>query len=310
MSKSMEISSRFWNQRQKGEEEAARETTYIDDIIQKAHLEREILSRLDGIKTVFDGGAGSGRFSILLAKRGLQVTHFDLSKVMIEKARQTAQREGVSERITFIHGALENLNQFVDRQFDMVLSFDAPISYTYPRHEEVIGNLVRLASKRIVISVYSRMGWMPYLFNPAQKVQYILDKETTDPFARWCLDYAQAQVPGFIPNIEAARSTFNSGLMESAEQVAAAFDQGKTPWPVSYGFMPDELEGLLKRYGAKDIKLSGPGALSRSIPNEILVNIMQNPGLKREFLEFCYNYDSQLYNCGMGKDNLVASADV
>ena len=29
-----------------------------DDIIQKSHIEKELLSHLDGIKTVFDGGAG------------------------------------------------------------------------------------------------------------------------------------------------------------------------------------------------------------------------------------------------------------
>jgi 2-polyprenyl-3-methyl-5-hydroxy-6-metoxy-1,4-benzoquinol methylase len=68
MEKSEEISSKFWNLPQKPEEELNRETTFIDDIIQKAHIEKEILSSLDGIKTVFDGGAGYGRFSILLAK--------------------------------------------------------------------------------------------------------------------------------------------------------------------------------------------------------------------------------------------------
>ncbi len=54
-----------------------------DDIIQKSHIEKELLSHLDGIKTVFDGGAGCGRFSILLAKHGLEVTHFDISQPMI-----------------------------------------------------------------------------------------------------------------------------------------------------------------------------------------------------------------------------------
>lgn len=55
--------------------------------------------------------------------------------------------------------------------------------------------------------------------------------------------------------------------------------------------------------------LSGPGALSRSIPHEVLVNIMRDETLRREFLDFCYVYDSQPWCAGMGKDNLVASAE-
>ena len=36
-----DISRRFWNQAQKGDEEDRREQLFMDDIIQKAHLDRE-----------------------------------------------------------------------------------------------------------------------------------------------------------------------------------------------------------------------------------------------------------------------------
>ncbi len=75
MDYSQKISERQWNLPEKGELESRREATYIDDIIQKDHIQRKLLEHLDGIRTVFDGGAGSGRFSILLAKRGCQVKH-------------------------------------------------------------------------------------------------------------------------------------------------------------------------------------------------------------------------------------------
>ena len=64
---SRKISERMWNLPDKGELESHREETYIDDIIQKSHLEKKLLENLAGINTVFDGGAGCGRFSILLA---------------------------------------------------------------------------------------------------------------------------------------------------------------------------------------------------------------------------------------------------
>ena len=80
MEYSTKISERMWNLPDKGELEAEREQTFIDDIVQKSHIEKELLSSLDGIETVFDGGGGCGRFSILLAKQGCKVTHFDISQ--------------------------------------------------------------------------------------------------------------------------------------------------------------------------------------------------------------------------------------
>ena len=70
--------------------------TFIDDIVQKSHIEKEILSHLDGIETAFDGGAGSGRFSILLAEQGIKVTHFDISQPMIDKAKELAAPRSAS----------------------------------------------------------------------------------------------------------------------------------------------------------------------------------------------------------------------
>ena len=180
MDYSRKISERLWNLPDKGELESRREETFIDDIIQKSHIEKELLSHLDGIETVFDGGAGSGRFSILLAKQGCSIVHFDISQPMIDKARELAEREGVLDRITFVKGALEDLKDFDDKSFDMVISFDAHISYTYPHQEQVIGELVRICKKRIVLSVSSRLGSLPYFANPINKRQFLLDARIKD----------------------------------------------------------------------------------------------------------------------------------
>ena len=185
MDYSTKISERMWNLPDKGELESEREQTFIDDIVQKAHIERELLSHLDGIQTVFDGGAGCGRFSILLARQGLQVTHFDISQAMIDKARELAEKAGVLDRITFVKGALEDLSAYADRSFDLVMSFDAPISYTWPNQEQTIRELVRIAKKRIMFSVSSRLGALPYLANPLQKNQFILDKNNSDSWVQW-----------------------------------------------------------------------------------------------------------------------------
>ena len=98
MDYSTKISERMWNLPDKGELESKRAQTFIDDIVQKSHIEKELLQSLDGIKNAFDGGAGCGRFSILLAKHGINVTHFDISQTMIDKAMEKAEKEGVLDK--------------------------------------------------------------------------------------------------------------------------------------------------------------------------------------------------------------------
>ena len=309
MDYSQKISERQWNLPDKGELESRREETYMDDIIQKDHIQRKLLENLDGIRTVFDGGAGSGRFSILLAKQGCRVTHFDISQPMIDKAKELAEKEGVSDRITFVKGALEDLSAYRDREFDMVMSFDAPVSYTWPHQRKVIGELVRIAGKRIMISVSSRLGTLPYLANPVQKNQFILDEKADDPFVQWCVANREQMIGGFRFSRENAEHVLEGGLMGGEEEIAQ-YEQGGTPWCITYTFMPDELESILSGYGVRDIRLSGPGAYGRTVPREILVRIMNDPAQKKDFLDFCYRYDSSLYVCGMGKDNLLATGEV
>ena len=309
MEYSRKKSERMWNLRDKGELESRRETTFIDDIVQKSHIEKELLANLDGIETVFDGGAGCGRFSILLAKQGCKVTHFDISQPMIDKAKELAKEAGVSDRITFVKGALEDLSTYHAKAFDLVLSFDAPISYTYPNQEHVISELVRIAKKRIMISVSSRLGYLPYLSNPVQKNQFILDKDCSDPWVQWCILNQSNMIDAFSFDKTQAEKLLSDGLMGGAEEIAE-YERGGTPWCITYTFMPNELERLLVKNGVKNVKLAGPGAYARTIPNELLVKIMNDPKQRMDFLDFCHKYDSNPYVCGMGKDNLFAKGEI
>lgn len=285
------------------------EQTFIDDIIQKSHLEKELLENLDGINTVFDGGGGSGRFSILLAKLGCQVTHFDISQPMLDKAAELAKAAGVTDSITFVKGALEDLSPYDDRSFDLVISFDAPVSYTYPNQEKVIANLVRICRKRIMLSVSSRLGYLPYLSNPVQKNQFILDENCDDPWVKWCVSNYQNVIDQFSFHQEDCVKLLGNGLMGGEGEIEA-YEKGEAPWPITYTFLPDELQRILKENGVKAIQLAGPGAYARTIPNEILRKIMKDPAQKAAFLDFCHIFDQNPYVCGMGKDNLFAKGIV
>ena len=309
MDYSRKISERQWNLPDKGELESRREETFIDDIIQKAHIQRAILENLDGVETVFDGGAGCGRFSILLAQKGCRVTHFDISQPMIDKAKELAKKAGVLEKITFVKGALEDLSAYADRSFDLVLSIDAPVSYTYPNQERVIADLVRMARRRVLLSVSSRLGCLPYLANPIQKYQFLLDDGAEDPYVRWLVKNKEDITERFRFDGEAAEKLLDTGLMGGEEEIAE-YQRGGAPWCITYTFLPEEITRILQSCGVKNIRLAGPGALARTVPREILRRIMNDPRQKADFLSFCYRYDSRPAVCGMGKDNLVARGDI
>lgn len=303
------ISERLWNLPDKGELESRREETFIDDIVQKSHIEKELLSNLDGIETVFDGGAGCGRFSILLAKAGRRVTHFDISESMLDKAKELAASAGVEKNITFVKGALEDLSAYGDKAFDLVISFDAPISYTYPNQEAVIRELIRIARKKVMFSVTSRLGTLPYLSNPIQKNQFILNSECPDAWVSWCIANRQNAINAFSFD-KAKIQTFMQDGLTGGDAEIAEYERGGTPWCITYAFMPDELKMLLEKHGVKNVTLAGPGAYARTIPNEILVKIMNDEKAKADFLEICHKYDSNPYVCGMGKDNLFVKGDI
>ena len=309
MDYSRKISERQWNLPDKGELESRREATYIDDIIQKNHLQRRLLENLEGVKTVFDGGAGCGRFSILLAKHGCHVTHFDISQPMLDKAAELAEKAGVTDRITFVRGALEDLSDYADRSFDLVLSFDAPVSYTYPHQERVIGELVRIARKRVMLSVSSRLGTLPYLANPIQKNQFILDEQADDPFVRWCVANRGSMIERFSFDKQKADQLLTDGLVGGRQEIDE-YENGGAPWCITYTFMPDELERIMRGFGVRNIRMSGPGAYGRTVPREILVKIMADPEQKQDFLDFCYRFDSNPDVSGLGKDNLLAVGEI
>ena len=229
---------------------------------------------------------------------------------MIDKAKELAEKEGVLDRITFVQGALEDLSAYADKSFDLVMSFDSPISYTYPHQEKTISELVRLARKRIMISVSSRLGALPYLANPIQKNQFILDKDCKDGWVQWCLSNREQMIEQFSFSEDTIMKTYETGLFGDIEESKKAYDRGEAPWSISYHFMPDELKEILEKNGVKNVELAGPGALARTIPNEILVKIVNDPEQRQDFLEFCHTYDSNPYVCGMGKDNLFAKGEI
>ncbi|MDF2926993.1 MAG: Methyltransferase type 11 [Paenibacillaceae bacterium] len=300
------ISAKFWSLPQKPGEEVNRDHLFMDDQILHAHFEREITAQMAGAKTILDAGGGTGRFSIWLAEQGFHVTHLDISVPMLDKAKEQAQKKGVADRIEFVHGKLTDLSGYGEGQFDLVISLDAPVSYTYPRHYEVIGELVRIAAKGIVLCVSSRLGAYPGRFNPATKKPFLVDESDPDTAMRWYVREWEKREE-WQPEFKRADMLWERGLMAEPDEVLQQMMSGGTPWPVTYLFRPEELAEALAAAGLGSIRLGGPGALARTLPGEILRRLLYTEEYRTPFLERCYRFDSEPSVCGLGLYSLVAS---
>ena len=119
---------------------------------------------------------------------------------------------------------------------------------------------------------------------------------------------AEENLKKFQFSKEFCDKVWDTGLCDNIEKSIMSYEEGKSPWPITYLFMPEELKGVFEKCGVDGTRLAGPGAFARTIPNEILIKIMNNNEQKRDFLDFCYKYDNNPFVCGLGKDNLLASA--
>ncbi len=89
---------------------------FLEAAVERAGEEAEGMARIFEAQGVPAGGhlldlsCGIGRHSVALAKRGFRVTGVDLSPVFLERARATAEAEGVGDRTEFVRGDFRTLS--------------------------------------------------------------------------------------------------------------------------------------------------------------------------------------------------------
>ncbi len=75
-----------------------------------------------------DAGGGTGKWSIPIAKKGLNVILFDISQDMLNVASAKIRESGLENHVSFRQGDICNM-PFGDNSFDFVLAEGDPISY-------------------------------------------------------------------------------------------------------------------------------------------------------------------------------------
>jgi len=108
---------------------------------------------------ILDAGAGPGRYTVDLAKKGYDVVLLDYSKGNVElakiKVREAKQEKKVKD---FIQGTIVNLSQLKDNSFDAVICLGRPLSHVEKKdRQKAINELIRVAKKNAPIFV-SVMG--------------------------------------------------------------------------------------------------------------------------------------------------------
>jgi len=125
-----------------------------------------IENHLHQLMRILDAGCGAGRYSIEFAKRGCQVTLFDISEEQLRIAEEKIEEAGVRDNINeIVRGDIRDLSQFSDEEFDMVVCYGAPLSYVLENREKAIQEFHRVLKKEgsLFISVNNKWGILKML---------------------------------------------------------------------------------------------------------------------------------------------------
>ena len=135
--------------------------------------------------TVLDAGGGTGIWSIELAKMGYNVVLTDISKGMLDKAKNKVTQLGLADRIKMMISDIRDMPEFPDDHFAMVICEGDPLSYCGD-HKRALSECVHVLkpSGALIASVDSRSSALNWL------------KDTEDPEAiKRLLDTGEVEMP-------------------------------------------------------------------------------------------------------------------
>jgi 2-polyprenyl-3-methyl-5-hydroxy-6-metoxy-1,4-benzoquinol methylase len=176
MKNEIEVQRSFWNCEADAFEriysqEKSRLSTTLDQVFRKDMYERFVFT-IDNCQPVegrrfLDVGCGNGLYSVDLGKKGAaRVVGLDISPVMIERCRQSAQKAGLEDCVSFIQTDL--LEYEPDSNFDVSYGiglFDY-ISDPLP----VLRKMRELTNDKVIMAFPRLMTWRA----PVRKVRLTL----------------------------------------------------------------------------------------------------------------------------------------
>lgn len=252
------------------------EADFDDEYINRQLRWREIDRNLDGVETILDIGGATGVFSIPLAKKGYKVTHVDISEKMIEIAKQKSN--GLTN-IEFVRADSSELNMFKDKEFDLVLNFDGPISFSGVKAGQVIAESCRVTRKKLLVTVSNKACMA----------------------ATW-LNYSIKSLNTISP---AVYEMMKNGFWDRGQ-----FEQNENLCSISTlkAFSVGEIRSELEKNMMKVIFSRSIGSLThlyllhlyRQLKNEQISIVMKDTIDKEGFIDLCELYDKEIMPNGPG----------
>ena len=162
----------------------------------KTHL-FELLSTMDSPK-ILDAGGGTGRWSVMLAHNGYDVTLLDLSPQSLEIARKNATKFGLEFPI--VEASAESTG-FDPEEFDFTIAM-GPVTYT--------PNLAQMLTEMNRVLRSGGLLWVDY-YNSLRMVRYLGQEMGLDK----ALEIALADEGWlFHPELQIPERTFSNSRLE------------------------------------------------------------------------------------------------
>ena len=156
-----------------------RSTSYTDVIKMNLEGEWENIWASELIKhfpkgreiSVLDVGVGPGFYSIILAKRGFNVTAIDFSAGMLSEARNNAGH--LAEKIIFMQMDAQQL-LFPDNSFDVIVTRN--LTWNLPEPVKAYSEWLRVLKPGGVLLNFDA-NWYSYLFDEGKHREFLRDRE-------------------------------------------------------------------------------------------------------------------------------------
>ena len=199
---------------------------------------------------VLDAGGGTGRWTLILAGMGYDVTLTDISQGMLDVARDKLAAAGLLERVTIQRQDIRDMDALADESFDLVLAEGDPVSYCQDP-AAAIAELARVArvGAHVLVSVDSRIAAIYHLSR---------------------LEFDDAE-----------------RLLRSGEM--AWREPDKESFPI-HAFTVSELSGLFEAHGLRVVRVLGKPVLASRLKPEVRDQILADEELTRRLVDLEIRY--------------------
>jgi ubiquinone/menaquinone biosynthesis C-methylase UbiE len=216
----------------------------IMDYINIQNLTNE-LPAPDKTLTLLDLGGGTGKYSVMFAKRGYKVTLVDISNESLKVAENKFKKENLS--ISIVSASGEKL-PMENESFDIIVMLGGVISYT-PDPDKLLKECKRILKKDGIVyfDFLNTFGWCNEINDIKFRLGILEGKEKLIKMNDW--DY-----PARIFNYKFMEEQVRNNGFKIKSKYGLINITTSLPLETRYGNEYDE--GLLERYKIKELELS------------------------------------------------------